>query len=145
MDAAMKSPVIRAFFDEPTNTVSYLVWEPGTKEGVVIDPVVDWNNRSRQADTRSADAIPRTGKSRAGGRVKCDNGHGGHLGRSDYLRASPKRTRGARKRSRTDGRHDRGRTAAVWFTLSRVTPPQRQTPPLGGRVAVPAALLAGTL
>ena len=121
----MKSPLIRAFFDEPTDTASYLVWDPATKEGVVIDPVVDWNNRSRQADTRSADAIPRTGKSRAGGRVKCDNGHGGHLGRSDYLRASPKRTRGPRAQSRTGGRNDRRRLA---HPVPRNTAPATDTP-----------------
>ena len=56
----MKSPVIRAFFDEPTDTVSYLVWDPATKEAVVIDPVLDRNNRSGEADTRSAGAISRT-------------------------------------------------------------------------------------
>ncbi|MBR0684195.1 MBL fold metallo-hydrolase, partial [Roseomonas eburnea] len=32
------APAIRAFFDEPTNTVSYLVWDPATKRGAVIDP-----------------------------------------------------------------------------------------------------------
>ena len=32
-------PTIRAFFDGPTNTVSYLVWDSGSKEGAVIDPV----------------------------------------------------------------------------------------------------------
>lgn len=48
---------IRAFFDEPTNTVSYLVWDPATRRGAVIDPVLDWDNRSGEADTRSAAAI----------------------------------------------------------------------------------------
>jgi len=52
-------PSIRPFFDEPTNTVSYLVWDPATKRGAVIDPVLDWDNRSGQADTRSADTILR--------------------------------------------------------------------------------------
>ena len=31
---------IQAFFDEPTNTVSYLVWDKATNEGAVIDPVL---------------------------------------------------------------------------------------------------------
>lgn len=48
---------IRAFFDEPTNTVSYLVWDPATKRGAVIDPVLDWDNRSGTADTAFADRI----------------------------------------------------------------------------------------
>ncbi|MFC7540299.1 hypothetical protein ACFQU2_13605 [Siccirubricoccus deserti] len=48
---------IRAFFDEATNTVTYLVWDPGTRIGAIIDPVLDWDNRSGEADTRSADAV----------------------------------------------------------------------------------------
>ncbi len=50
-------PAVRAFFDEATNTVTYLVWDPATMEGAVIDPVLDWDNRSGEADTRSADAV----------------------------------------------------------------------------------------
>ena len=53
----MDKPVIRAFFDEPTNTVSYLVWDPATKDAAVIDPVLDWDHRAGEADIRSADAI----------------------------------------------------------------------------------------
>jgi glyoxylase-like metal-dependent hydrolase (beta-lactamase superfamily II) len=51
------APAIRAFFDEPTNTVSYLVWDPATRDGAVIDPVLDWDNRSGEADTRGADRL----------------------------------------------------------------------------------------
>ena len=32
-------PLIHAFFDEPTNTVSYIVADPATKEAAFIDPV----------------------------------------------------------------------------------------------------------
>ena len=53
----MASATIRAFFDEPTNTVSYLVWDPATRRGAVVDPVLDWDNRSGEADTRSAPAL----------------------------------------------------------------------------------------
>ncbi len=48
---------IRAFFDEPTNTVSYLVWDPATREGAVVDPVLDWDHRSGTAGTEFADRI----------------------------------------------------------------------------------------
>jgi glyoxylase-like metal-dependent hydrolase (beta-lactamase superfamily II) len=51
------SPQIRAFFDEPTNTVSYLVWDPATRHGAVIDPVLDFDLASGEADVRSAEAI----------------------------------------------------------------------------------------
>jgi glyoxylase-like metal-dependent hydrolase (beta-lactamase superfamily II) len=50
-------PAIRGFFDEATNTVSYLVWDRATMRGAVIDPVLDWDNRSGEADLRSATAL----------------------------------------------------------------------------------------
>ncbi len=50
-------PVIEAFFDEPTNTVSYLVWDPSTKIAAVIDPVLDYDHRSGEVDNQSADEI----------------------------------------------------------------------------------------
>ena len=51
------NPHIQAFFDEPTNTVSYLVWDPASMEGAVIDPVLDYDFRSGKASMTSADAI----------------------------------------------------------------------------------------
>ena len=39
-------PIIRAFFDEPTNTVSYLVADPATKKAAVIDPVLDYDHNA---------------------------------------------------------------------------------------------------
>ena len=54
MDA---EPRIRAFFDEPTNTVSYLVWNPGERRGVVIDPVLDFDPASGTVDDGSVEEI----------------------------------------------------------------------------------------
>ena len=48
---------IQAFFDEPTNTVSYLVWDPDTGEAAVIDPVLDYDPASGEASAESAQAI----------------------------------------------------------------------------------------
>jgi glyoxylase-like metal-dependent hydrolase (beta-lactamase superfamily II) len=53
----MPKPVIHAFFDEPTNTVSYLVGDPETRQAAVIDPVLDYDHRSGRASARSADDI----------------------------------------------------------------------------------------
>jgi glyoxylase-like metal-dependent hydrolase (beta-lactamase superfamily II) len=50
-------PHVKAFFDEPTNTVSYLVWDAATKQGALIDPVLDFDQRSGKAAVQSADAI----------------------------------------------------------------------------------------
>jgi glyoxylase-like metal-dependent hydrolase (beta-lactamase superfamily II) len=58
----MSSASIRPFFDEATNTVSYLVFDPATRQGAVIDPVLDWDHRSGEADTRSADQLIETAR-----------------------------------------------------------------------------------
>lgn len=50
-------PEIQAFFDEPTNTVSYLVFDPATRKAAVIDPVLDYDHTSGDASTTAADAI----------------------------------------------------------------------------------------
>ena len=51
------APAIQAFFDEPTNTVSYLVSDPVTRRAAVIDPVLDYDHRTGKASVKSADAI----------------------------------------------------------------------------------------
>lgn len=53
----MTHPFIEAFFDEPTNTISYLVGDPVTRTAAVIDPVLDFDMASGVADTRSAERI----------------------------------------------------------------------------------------
>jgi glyoxylase-like metal-dependent hydrolase (beta-lactamase superfamily II) len=53
----MTKPIIHAFFDEPTNTVSYLVADPETKQAAVVDPVLDYDHKSGKANVTSADAI----------------------------------------------------------------------------------------
>ncbi len=50
-------PDIRAFFDEATFTVSYLVSDPSTRRGVVIDPVLDFDPASGEVDIRSVETI----------------------------------------------------------------------------------------
>ncbi len=51
------NPMIYAFFDEPTNTVSYLVADALTKIAAVIDPVLNYDHKSGEATVVSADAI----------------------------------------------------------------------------------------
>ena len=53
----MTKPEILPFFDEPTNTVSYLVWNPDEKRGVVIDPVLDFDPASGLVDDGSVEEI----------------------------------------------------------------------------------------
>ncbi|MEX0971601.1 MAG: MBL fold metallo-hydrolase [Paracoccaceae bacterium] len=51
------SPKVQAFFDEATNTVSYVVMDPGSKACAIVDSVLDFDYASGHTDTRSADAI----------------------------------------------------------------------------------------
>ncbi len=51
------APEITAFFDEATNSVSYLVADPTTRVAAVIDPVLDFDAASGTIATRSAAAI----------------------------------------------------------------------------------------
>lgn len=48
---------IKAFFDEPTFTVSYLVWDGATRAAAIIDPVLDYDPKSGRTSTRSAEAL----------------------------------------------------------------------------------------
>ena len=51
------APDITAFFDEATNSVSYLVADPATRAAAVIDPVLDFDAASGTVATPSADKI----------------------------------------------------------------------------------------
>jgi glyoxylase-like metal-dependent hydrolase (beta-lactamase superfamily II) len=57
MEPNMTQPFIKAFFDEPTNTISYLVGHPATRIAAVIDPVLDFDLASGEVDSRSAERI----------------------------------------------------------------------------------------
>ncbi len=48
---------VAAFFDEATNTVSYVVKDPASEACGIIDSVLDFDYASGRTDTRSADAI----------------------------------------------------------------------------------------
>ncbi|MGQ5702462.1 MBL fold metallo-hydrolase [Sandaracinobacteroides sp. A072] len=48
---------IEAFFDEATNTVSYIVSDPETKEAAIIDSVLDFDPASGKISTESADRL----------------------------------------------------------------------------------------
>ena len=81
-------PEIRGFFDEPTNTVSYLVWDPASKDGVVIDPVLNFDHRSGEATVESADAMLAEAK-KLGikiGTVLETHAHADHLSGAPYIK-----------------------------------------------------------
>ncbi len=51
------APMIRAFFDQSTNTVSYLVADPATKRAAVIDPVLDYCAATGDVDTGATEGM----------------------------------------------------------------------------------------
>ncbi len=51
------TPLVTAFFDEPTNTVSYVVADPATRQAAIIDPVLDFDAASGRTSRKSADKI----------------------------------------------------------------------------------------
>lgn len=51
------SPDVTAFFDDATNTVSYVVKDPQGRNCAVIDSVLDFDYASGRTDTASADRI----------------------------------------------------------------------------------------
>ena len=48
---------IKAFFDEPTFTLTYVVWDEATKDAVVIDSVLNYDPIASQTSTRSLDQV----------------------------------------------------------------------------------------
>lgn len=54
----MNTPAqIQAFFDDATNTVTYLVSDPQSHMAAVIDPVLDYDHASGKASTTSAEHL----------------------------------------------------------------------------------------
>jgi glyoxylase-like metal-dependent hydrolase (beta-lactamase superfamily II) len=82
-------PQIQAFFDEATFTVSYLVADPETRDAAVIDPVMDFDIASGEADTRSADRML-TFAQEQGWRIVLvleTHAHADHLSAAPYIKA----------------------------------------------------------
>ena len=53
----MHHPEVKAFFHEPSNTFSYVVWDPATLRAAVIDSVLDYDAASGRTGHGSADAV----------------------------------------------------------------------------------------
>ena len=83
------TPDIQAFFDEPTNTISYLVSDPSTGQSAVIDPVLDYDPKSGEVDTRSVETILKTAADRKLTIVWAleTHAHADHLSGAPYIKA----------------------------------------------------------
>nr|WP_199044869.1 MBL fold metallo-hydrolase [Dyella sp. ASV24] len=57
MRSTVQRPDVKAFFDEATNTFSYVAWDPATSKAAVIDSVLDYDPVSGRTRHHSADAL----------------------------------------------------------------------------------------
>lgn len=51
------NPDVVAFFDEPTNTATYIVRDPGSRSCAIVDSVLDFDYASGRTSTASADQL----------------------------------------------------------------------------------------
>jgi glyoxylase-like metal-dependent hydrolase (beta-lactamase superfamily II) len=83
-------PRVRAFFDEQTFTVTYLVSDPTSRRAVIIDPVLDFDPKAARTATHSADEVLAA--------IRADNlvvewilethAHADHLSAAAYLKSA---------------------------------------------------------
>jgi glyoxylase-like metal-dependent hydrolase (beta-lactamase superfamily II) len=83
------TPLIDAFFDEPTFTVTYLVADPATRRAAVIDPVLDYDHRAGRTSTASAERVLAKAAERG---LRVDwvletHAHADHLTAAPHIRA----------------------------------------------------------
>ena len=57
LGGAIRSPMVEAFFDEPTFTASYVVYDSVARRAAIVDSVLDFDQASGRTSTASADAI----------------------------------------------------------------------------------------
>ena len=56
-DVSNAKPAVKGFFDKRTFSIQYVVSDPATKKCAIIDPVLDFDEKSGAIATLSADAI----------------------------------------------------------------------------------------
>jgi glyoxylase-like metal-dependent hydrolase (beta-lactamase superfamily II) len=86
---ASSPPEVQGFFDHATNTVSYLVWDPESRAGAVVDPVLDFDGDSGEAAVKSADAIL-AAADKAGVKIVWvleTHAHADHLSAAPYIKS----------------------------------------------------------
>ncbi len=81
-------PDVKAFFDEATNTVSYVVKDPGSNACAIVDSVLDFDPASGRTSTMSADAIVADAKARGltVAWILETHAHADHLSAAPYLK-----------------------------------------------------------
>ncbi len=50
-------PNVEAFFDAATWTLTYVVWDPVTRDAVIVDPVLDYDPAASRASTQAVERV----------------------------------------------------------------------------------------
>lgn len=64
MSEAPTHPQVTGFYHEPTGSIAYLVADPASRHAVIIDPVLDYDEKAGRVSTPSADEILRAVRDR---------------------------------------------------------------------------------
>jgi len=78
---------VESFFDEPTNTASYVIHDPATRQAAIIDSVLNFDAAAGRTSTGSADAIVDYVRRKAltVGWLLETHAHADHLSAAPYL------------------------------------------------------------
>ena len=57
MAAGAPRPDVTGYYHEPTGSIAYLVADPATDRAVIIDPVLDYDEKAARISTESSDAM----------------------------------------------------------------------------------------
>ena len=88
----MSTLEIKDFFHKETSTITYLVWDPVTKEGMIMDPVMDYDPAASKYSYDSVDTVMKAVESE---KIKVKfivetHAHADHLsGSQEYKRRLP--------------------------------------------------------
>ena len=82
------SPIVEAFFDEATYTITYVVQDQSSEYCAIIDPVLDFDAKSGRTSTTSAERVIEFINSR---QLKVDwiletHAHADHLSAAQFLK-----------------------------------------------------------
>jgi glyoxylase-like metal-dependent hydrolase (beta-lactamase superfamily II) len=82
------SPLVAGFYHEPTGSIAYVLQDPGSAHAAIIDPVLDYDEKSGRVSTESADAVIAAVKARG---LTIDwildtHAHADHFSAAGYLK-----------------------------------------------------------
>jgi glyoxylase-like metal-dependent hydrolase (beta-lactamase superfamily II) len=57
LDTSLPKPQVTGFYDKPSGSIQYVVADPATKQCAIIDPVLDFDEKSGATGTANADRL----------------------------------------------------------------------------------------